>query len=99
MLHRHAVLVSLLLALMFSWAAAPAAARDFTSSISESAEVTALRPEFRTPNEPGQLFYVQRSPNSNTIVYAAQLDAQGNFDKSPVEAFWRKFNIDGSRQP
>jgi hypothetical protein len=28
------------------------------------------------------------------------LDAQGNFDsRTPVEAFWRKFNIDGSRQP
>ncbi len=80
-------------------AALPAAARDFTSSISESAEVTPLRPEFKTPDEPHQLFYVQRSPNSNTIVYAARLDAQGNFDKPPVEAFWRKFNIDGSRQP
>jgi hypothetical protein len=59
-----------------------------------------LRPEFKIPDEPGQLFYVQRSPNSNTVVYAARLDAQGSFDsRAPVDAFWRKFNIDGSRQP
>ena len=52
------------------------------------------------PDEPNQLFYVQRSPNANTVIYAAKLDAQGNFDsRGPVEAFWRKFNIDGSKQP
>jgi hypothetical protein len=81
-------------------AAAPAAARDFTSEIKESAEIPKMRPEFKTPDEPGQLFYIQRSPNSNTVIYAARLDGQGNLDKSaPVEAFWRKFNIDGSKQP
>jgi len=81
-------------------AAPPVQARDFSSSISESDEVIHLRPEFKTPSEPNQLFYVQRSPNSNTVVYAAKLDAQGNFDtRAPVEGFWRKFNIDGSRQP
>jgi hypothetical protein len=80
--------------------ALPAEARDFSSSITDSAEIVHLRPEFKIPDEPNQLFYVQRSPNSNTIIYAAKLDAQGDFDSSaPVEAFWRKFNIDGSRQP
>jgi hypothetical protein len=80
--------------------ALPAQARDFSSSISESAELVRLRPEFKVPDEPGQLFYVQRSPNSNTVIYTARLDAQGNFDsRSPVDAFWRKFNIDGSKQP
>jgi hypothetical protein len=81
-------------------AALPAQARDFSSNISESDEVVHLRPEFKVPAEPNQLFYVQRSPNANTVVYTAKLDAQGNFDsRAPVEAFWRKFNIDGSRQP
>lgn len=78
-------------------AALPAQARDFTSSITESDTVPALRPEFKTPDEPNQLFYVQRSPNSNSVVYAAKLDAQGA--PQDVEAFWRKFNIDGSKQP
>ena len=78
----------------------PAQARDFTSSITETSELAHLRPEFKVPDEPGQLFYIQRSPNSNTVIYAAQLDGKGNFDsKAPVEAFWRKFNIDGSKKP
>lgn len=79
---------------------APAWARDFTSSVNEAPEIAHLRPEFKTPDEPNQLFYIQRSPNSNTVIYAARLDKNGNFDsKTPVEAFWRKFNIDGSKQP
>src|SRR5579864_7577657 len=77
----------------------PVRARDFTSSVTEGSEQVRLRPDFKIPDEPNQLFYVQRSPNSNTVVYAARLDASGEFDaKNPVEAFWRKFNIDGSRQ-
>jgi hypothetical protein len=77
----------------------PVRARDFSSSVSESSEIVHLRPEFKVPDEPGQLFYVQRSPNANTVVYAAKLDAKGNLDsRAPVEAFWRKFNIDGSKQ-
>lgn len=75
-----------------------AMARDFTSAITESAQIEKLRPDFKTPDEPNQLFYVQRSPNSNTIVYAARLDSQGEIDRdNPVEAFWRKFNIDGAK--
>ena len=75
-------------------------ARDFTSQISEGSEIPKLRPEFKVPDEPNQLFYVQRSPNSNTVIYTARLDAKGNLDRStPVEGFWRKFNIDGSKQP
>lgn len=93
MTFRFALILAILLAL-------PAQARDFSSSVSDSAEIAHLRPEFKVPDEPNQLFYVQRSPNSNTVVYAAKLDAQGNFDsRVPVEGFWRKFNIDGSRQP
>ena len=75
-------------------------ARDFASTITESAAITQMRPEFKRPDEPNQLFYVQRSPNSNTVIYAAKLDAKGAPDRrEPVEGFWRKFNIDGSKQP
>jgi len=80
--------------------AMPAEARELISVVSESDEIARMRPEFKIPDEPNQLFYVQRSPNSNTVVYAARLDGRGNLDAStPVEAFWRKFNIDGSKQP
>lgn len=81
-------------------AAMPAEARDFSSEVKEIAEIPKVRPEFKVPDEPNQLFYVQRSPNSNTVIYAARLDAGGRLDAStPVEGFWRKFNIDGSKQP
>lgn len=77
-----------------------AQARSFTSAVTESPEIAQIRPEFKRPEEPGQLFYVQRSPNANTVIYAARLDAKGAIQsRDPVEAFWRKFNIDGSRQP
>ena len=75
-------------------------AREFTSTITQSDTIARMRPEFKVPDEPNQLFYIQRSPNSNTVIYAARLDATGAADKrAPVEAFWRKFNIDGSKQP
>ncbi|MEO8300537.1 MAG: DUF4833 domain-containing protein [Rhizomicrobium sp.] len=77
----------------------PVHARNFSSSVSESSEIVHLRPEFKVPDEPNQIFYVQRSPNANTVVYAAKLDAKGDFDlRTPVEGFWRKFNIDGGKK-
>jgi hypothetical protein len=80
-------------------AALPAQARSFSSSFSESNEIVHLRPEFKVPDEPNQLFYVQRSPNANTVVYAAKLEPKGDFNtRTPVEAFWRKFNIDGGKK-
>jgi hypothetical protein len=79
--------------------ATPALARSFTSTITEGDQIERVRPDFKTPDEPNQLFYVQRSPNSNTVIYAARLDAKGEIDRgNPVEGFWRKFNIDGSKQ-
>jgi hypothetical protein len=75
-----------------------AQAREFASTVTQSAQLVRIRPEFQVPDEPNQLFYVQRSPNSNTVIYAAKLDAQGNINRAdPVDAFWRKFNIDGAK--
>jgi len=51
------------------------------------------------PDEPNQLFYVERSVNSNTVVYAAKVDAHNALNpKMPVEAFWRWYNVDGHRK-
>src|SRR4051812_27030190 len=89
---RKLILIALLLA-------TPALARSFTSTVMKSDRIEQLRPEFKTPDEPGQLFYVQRSPNANTVVYVVHRDDKGKIDAAnPVEAFWRKFNIDGSKQ-
>jgi len=89
---------SMVLALGFLVLCGVANARDFTSTVMEDEHIEKMRPEFKTPDEPNQLFFVQRSPNSNTVVYAAKLDAHGEIDRSdPVEAFWRKFNIDSAK--
>lgn len=95
----------LLLAILAAWltacmASTPATARDLTSTVTQSDEIVRLRPDFKLPDEPNQLFYIERSVNSNTVVYAARLNAQGTFDaKAPVDAYWRWFNVDGHKKP
>lgn len=96
-MHMRLRFLPFLLLLLAAW---PAAARDFASTVTESDTLPRLRPEFQTPGEPNQLFYVQRSVNANTVVYAARLDARGDFDsREPVEGFWRWFNVDGHKKP
>jgi hypothetical protein len=74
-------------------------ARQLTSLITEPDQIPRIRPEFKVPDEPNQLFYVERSVNSNTVVYAARFDAHGAIDpKTPVDAFWRWYNVDGHKK-
>ncbi len=55
--------------------------------------------DFPVPHEPNQIFYVQRSLNSNTIVFAARLRPAGGLDaKSPVDVYWRRYNDEGERK-
>lgn len=54
---------------------------------------------FPVPQEPNQVFFLQRSMNSNTIVYVANMDAEGKLKrKNPIEVYWRRFNDKGERQ-
>lgn len=54
---------------------------------------------FPVPQDANLIFYVQRSINSNTIVYTARLDGQGRLDpRQPVEVFWRRFNDEGEKK-
>lgn len=60
--------------------------------------VLAAATAFPVPREPNQVFYVQRSMNANTIVYAARVK-DGGFDPAqPVEVFWRRYEEEGQRQ-
>jgi hypothetical protein len=77
-----------------------ATARELTSQVTELDAVPRMRPEFKVPDDPDMLFYVERSTNSNTVVYAARRDPQGNLDSvTPVEGFWHWFNVDGHKKP
>ena len=74
-------------------------ARQLTSLVTELDQIPRIRPEFKVPDEPNQLFYIERSVNSNTVVYAARLDAHGVINsKTPVDAFWRWYNVDGHKK-
>lgn len=72
--------------------ATPASARRLASTVEELDRMPPAHPDFPVPKEPNQLFYVQRSRNSNTIIYAANIPAPGQFDaKSPLNVYWRRY--------
>ena len=68
-----------------------ASARDVDSRVDELDRIPVTNPAYPTPTDPNLLFYVQRSANSNTVLYVGRPDRPDE----PVEAYWRLFNIDG----
>jgi hypothetical protein len=51
------------------------------------------------PATVSRLFYVQRTPNSNTIVYDLNLDNDGTpDDETPVHAYWIRYNEKGQKE-
>jgi hypothetical protein len=72
------------------------AAKLSLTSIRDVPQGYLIRPDWPTPNDAGQVFFLQRSTNPNTVVYAIQpQDAQAS-DDSTVAAYWRRYNTDGS---
>ncbi len=81
---------------------AKAFAKPSIKLISTSASTTLPKAKtgFPHPNDPNQLFFVQRTSNANTIVYAAQFDANGELNKRrPVIAYWRRYAEQGQTMP
>jgi hypothetical protein len=73
--------------------------RDLTSQVIELDHIPSMRAEFPVPSDPSMLFYIQRSVNSNTVVYAAHVNSHGRFDPdAPVDVYWRWYNVDGGRK-
>lgn len=53
----------------------------------------------RVPDSPLRLFYIQRSANTNTIVYDANLLPNGNFDKeNPINVYWIRYQEQGQKK-
>lgn len=77
--------------------AMPAAcAKDMKSTITEMDQLLRIKPKYPIPAEPHQVFYIERSSNSNTVIYCANLDKDGKLDRSePIKAYWRWYNVDG----
>jgi hypothetical protein len=79
--------------------ASPAPARELASDVTELDHMPPLPGNFPVPNDPNMLFYLQRSTNANTIVYAANMDAQGHIDPdTPIDAYWRRYAEEGQRR-
>jgi lipoprotein-anchoring transpeptidase ErfK/SrfK len=75
------------------------AAQLTSIKVSETARLPAVRPDWPIPREANQVFYLQRSSNSNTVVYTALFDAAGNLDPNrPGQVYWRRYNTDGTRK-
>jgi hypothetical protein len=48
---------------------------------------------------PNQLFYLQRDPNTNTVVYQLNVDRAGQLDEDePVNVFWLRYDEHGERK-
>lgn len=91
------LLVLAVIAGLLSAGASLAAPRAQGSSFELHNKVPVARPDFPAPTDANIVFYIQRSMNSNTVVYTVNLRGDGTIDpKQPVKAFWRRFNSDGA---
>ncbi|MGH1454185.1 MAG: DUF4833 domain-containing protein [Paracoccaceae bacterium] len=57
------------------------------------------RPDWPQPADQGQVFYLQRSMNANTVVYSAHMQAGALDQATPLHAYWRRFNDGGEVKP
>ncbi len=54
---------------------------------------------FPVPSVTNQLFYLQRTANTNTIIYEAKFNARGQLDESePVHVFWIRYPEGGMKK-
>lgn len=85
---------------LFGALSASAAARPLTSTVTQLDRLPPpARSDFKMPNEPNMLFYLQRSTNTNTVVYVAKLTKAGQIDDNePVVVFWRRYEEQGQRR-
>ncbi|TAG32074.1 MAG: DUF4833 domain-containing protein [Sphingobacteriia bacterium] len=76
----------------------------FTSSAATSKHIYPLfldpQDTFPIPsNIPNQLFYLQRTTNTNTIIYALNTNSKGVLDDSnPIKIFWIRYSEGGMRK-
>lgn len=50
------------------------------------------------PKNPDQLFYLQRQPNSNTLIYALNIKNNQIDELDPVKVYWIRYQEKGQRQ-
>lgn len=88
--------VALMVLLIVAWQGS-----SFAIPLAERVERNELlNDSFPVPkNIQHMLFYVQRTPNINTVVYELNLDEKGQLNKSnPVHVFWIRYAEEGQRE-
>lgn len=79
--------------------APPADAKEMKSTVTEMEAIPRVKPAYPIPTEPDQVFYIERSSNSSTVIYCARMK-DGKLDPSePVTAYWRWYRVDGHIKP
>ncbi|PSL30896.1 DUF4833 domain-containing protein [Chitinophaga ginsengisoli] len=65
-----------------------------------NAQTTKTEPVFPVPsNIPHMLFYMQRTPNANTIIYDLNLQQDGTLDEDqPVNIYWIRYTENGEKK-
>lgn len=65
-----------------------------------SKQLAFIPPDYPVPPKSNTLlFYLQRSNNSNTVVYEANLRENGELDQDdPVKVYWIRYNTNGERR-
>ncbi|MCB0410094.1 MAG: DUF4833 domain-containing protein [Flavobacteriales bacterium] len=54
---------------------------------------------YPTPTDKNMLFYIQKSFNTNAVVYTLNIDKTGNIDeKNPINVFWRRYQEQGQKR-
>jgi hypothetical protein len=54
---------------------------------------------YPTPKDENMLFYIQKSFNTNAVVYTLNIDENGNINtKEPIIVFWRRYQEDGQKR-
>ena len=66
----------------------------------KNARVLSIEEKFPTPpDNPNNLFYVQRDPNVNTIMYDLNVDKNGRLDtENPMHIYWIKYAEKGQKE-
>ncbi len=95
---RDALLTAGAAALAIPLATPASAARLISVGVTEHSSLPRNRPDWPVPNEPNQIMYMQRSMNSNTVVWTALFNSAGVLADPPATAYWRRYNDSGERK-
>lgn len=73
---------------------------NFLATVTDSAR-RANKKEliFPEPSNISKLFYIQRDPNINTLIYELNMDKSGNLDtEAPIHVYWVRYAEKGQKE-